>query len=299
MIRKNAQLDWDHLRVFLAVARDTRVAVAARRLRIEHTTVSRRLSALEAQLGAALFRRTVSGYVLTDAGRGILALAESMERAALEIGVGVRSSTGRLSGTVRVGLPPEFASDWLAPHLPEFRRRYPEIQLHLLVGTRTLDLSHGEAELALRTPRPHQVGLVTARIANTTVRLYASKTLAGRKRINIHDAESARPYALLIYTSQLHVLQNALWFQALRAGPNVFVETNSTHTLLAAARAGAGIAALPPFVARNYDDLIAVSEPVADQEVWLVTHPEFRRDPKVRATADFLKEVAKGPAGLA
>ena len=292
-------MDWDHLRIFLAVARTGRVAAAARGLRIEHTTVSRRLGALEAQLGASLFRRTVSGYVLTDAGRDIFALAESMERTALAIGVGARATIGKLSGTVRIGLPPEFASDWLAPHLPAFRARYPDIQLHLLVGTRTLDLSHGDAELALRTPRPHQVGLVTARIARTTARLYATKALIGKRRVQITDADSAKSFALLVYTSQLRVLQNAPWFQAVKAGPNVFLETNSTHTLLAAARAGVGIAVLPPFVARNYEDLVAVSEPVADQEVWLVTHPEFRRDPKVRATADFLKEVAKGPSGLA
>ena len=94
-----------------------------------------------------------------------------------------------------------------------------------------------------------------------------------------------KSFALLVYTSQLHLLQNAPWFQAVRSGLNVFLETNSTHTLVAAARAGVGIAVLPPFVARNYDDLIAVSEPVAEQEVWLVTHPESRRDPKVRVTA--------------
>ena len=82
-MRKTAQLDWDHLRIFLAIARTGRVAAAARRLAIEHTTVSRRLATLESQLGAPLFRRTVSGYVLTDAGSDILALAESMERAAL------------------------------------------------------------------------------------------------------------------------------------------------------------------------------------------------------------------------
>jgi DNA-binding transcriptional LysR family regulator len=298
MLSNNAQVDWDHLRIFLAVARAGRVAAAARRLGIEHTTVSRRLASLERQLGAQLFYRTASGYLLTSVGKAVLANAESMERAAVTIGAAAGESAGRPAGRVRLGIPPEFASDWLAPHLPVFRSRYPEVQLQILVGTRTLDLSRGEAELALRTPRPHQTGLVTARIARGTLALYASKTFIGRKGLRIEDAESARGVPLLVYTEQLHLLQGASWFQPVMDAGRVVLETNGTHVLLAAARASVGVAVLPRFVARNYDDLVPVSENVAETDIWLVTHPEFRRDPKVRATADFLKEVARGATGL-
>ena len=94
------------------------------------------------------------------------------------------------------------------------------------------------------------------------------------------------------------MLQQAKWFQALLSAATIGLETNSTHTLLAAARAGAGIAVLPGFVARQNEELVAVSDSVAELDVWLITHPEFRRDPKVRATADFLKRIAAGPGGL-
>jgi DNA-binding transcriptional LysR family regulator len=76
------------------------------------------------------------------------------------------------------------------------------------------------------------------------------------------------------------------------------LETNSTHALLAAARVSVGVAVLPRFVARGHDDLIAVSDNVAEHDMLLITHPEFRRDPKVRATADFLKRIAAEPDGL-
>ena len=91
------------------------------------------------------------------------------------------------------------------------------------------------------------------------------------------------------------------WPAAVRKGlfvGSVVLETNSTHTLLAAARASVGVAVLPRFVARRYPDLMAVSEDVAKRDVWMITHPEYRRDPKIRATADFLKRAATGPDGL-
>jgi DNA-binding transcriptional LysR family regulator len=94
------------------------------------------------------------------------------------------------------------------------------------------------------------------------------------------------------------MLQEAKWFQAVLSAVGAYMETNSTHALLAAARAGVGVAVLPRFVARWHDDLVEVSDAVATHDVWLITHPEFRRDPKVRATADFLKRIAMGPEGL-
>lgn len=295
---RNAQLDWDNLRAFLAVARTGRVAAAARRLGVRHTTVSRQLAALETQLESPLFYRTAAGYQLTPAGETILANAEAMEQAAVTIGARVRERIGRLQGRVRIAMAPEFASHWLSRHLTAFRRRYPDISLQVLVGTRTLDLSRGEAELAVRTPRPHQLGLITSRLATTTLSLYASREFIGRRRVRITDVESARDVPLLVYTPSLQLLQHAEWFQPVLEAGDVVLETNGTHALLEAARASAGVAVLPRFVARQYEDLVNVSANVAEHDQWLATHPDFRRDPKVRVTSDFLKEIAKGPSGL-
>ena len=112
---KNTDVDWDGLRVFLAVARTGRISAAARKLGVEHTTVSRRLAALETALGAPLFHRTAAGYLPTPLGQEILPTAESIERAAEGIGVRARESTGRIAGRVRVAVAPEFASHWLVP----------------------------------------------------------------------------------------------------------------------------------------------------------------------------------------
>jgi len=195
-------------------------------------------------------------------------------------------------------MAPEFASHWLAPKIAAFRAKHPHIELQILVGTRQRDLSRGEAELAIQSPRPRQQNLVAARIARVSLGLYASKALErdARWRVTSHEALDGLP--LLAYTSAFQMLQEAKWFQPILAAATVALETNSTHALLAAARAGAGVAVLPRFVARWHDDLVAVSDDVANHDVWLITHPEFRRDPKVRATAEFLKRIAVGSDGL-
>lgn len=291
-------LDWDGLRVFLALARAGRLAAAARRLGVEHTTVSRRLAALERELGVGLFHRTAAGYLLTDQGQNVLRQAEAMEAAALAIGARAREGMALAAGRVRLALVPEFASHWLAPKLPAFRARHPAIELQVLVGTRLLNLSRGEADIAVQTPRPAQPGLVAVRIGHATTGLYASRAFLRGRKLRIAGADSARGLPLLAFTPAFDVLQSAPWFREAVDAARVVLTTNSTHTLLAAARASVGVAVLPRFVARGHDDLVSVSDDVAVREVWLLTHPEFRRDPKVRVTADFLKRAASGSGGL-
>jgi DNA-binding transcriptional LysR family regulator len=291
-------MDWDNLQVFLTIARTGRVSAAARRLEVEHTTVSRRLEVLEKELGVPLFYRTTTGYLLTPQGKNVVASAETMERAAIAVAGRAREGSGAIAGRVRLALAPEFASHWLAPKLPTFRAKHPHIELQILVGTRERNLTRGEAELSIQSPRPRQQGLVAVRIAHTTAALYASKALIGSGRLWVDSVEALRDFSLLVYTSPYQMLQQAKWFQPILSCATIGLETNSTHTLLAAARAGTGVAVLPRFVAREDDQLIAVSDNVADHDVWLITHPEFRRDPKVRATADFLKRIAAGPSGL-
>jgi DNA-binding transcriptional LysR family regulator len=296
---QESTMNWDDLRVFLAVARTGRVSAAARQLHVEHTTVSRRLTALEHAVGVPLFYRTAAGYVLTTHGRNVLSNADAMEQAALSVGARAREATTTVAGRVRVSLPPEFASHWLVPKLPALRAKYPQLIPQILVATRQRDLVRGEAELALQGVRPTQPGVVAVRIGRTTLALYASTALVAGGRLRVTTPASLRGHALLVYTRAFMLLQEAAWFQRLLAAAPVALETNSTHALVAAARAGSGVAVLPTFVARAYDDLVAVSADVAGHDIWLTTHPDFRRDPTVRATADFIKRIAADPKAFA
>ena len=247
---------------------------------------------------ARIFYRTPRGYLLTPEGLNVVATAEAMERSALAVEARARERSGTIGGRVRIAMPPEYGSHWLAPKLSELRAKYPDIELQILVGTRQRDLSRGEAELAIQPPRPTQTGMLAVRIGRVGVGLYASKRLLAGRRLRVRTTADLRNLWLLAYTVRFQVLQDAKWFQPVLASATIAMESNSTHALLAAARAGAGVAVLPRFVAREHADLTAVSDDVATFDLMLITHPEVRRDPKVRATADFLKELAARPPGL-
>lgn len=195
-------------------------------------------------------------------------------------------------------MPPEYGSHWIAPKLAGFRAIHPQIDLQILVGTHQRDLSRGEADLAIQPPRPTQTGMIAVRLGRVAVGLYASRSLLAGRRLRVRSLADLRGLSLLAYTPPFQILQDAKWFQPILASAPIALESNSTHALLAAARAAAGVAVLPRFVARQHDDLVAVSDDVALQDLWLITHPEVRRDPKVRATADFLKELAAQSSGL-
>ncbi len=291
-------MNWQACQAFLAVARAGRLSVAARRLGVEHTTIARRIAALEAELDVTLFYRTRSGHSLTPSGQNALAQAEAMERAALSLAARAREGSGILAGRVRLAMAPEFASHWVVPRLTAFRDQYPGIELDLLVGTRQRDLARGEADLAVQSPRPRQQDLIAVRIARTATALYAARSLARDASWRVTSVESLRGFSLLTYTAPFQLLQGAKWFQPLLTSGSVAMRTNSTHALVAAALAGAGVAVLPRFVARWHPELVRLSDDVANQDVWLIAHPEFRRDPKIRAAADFLRRVAGGANGL-
>ena len=284
-------MNWDDLRVFLAVARAGRVAGAARQLGVEHSTVARRIAGLERAIGAPLFYRTAGGYQLTPQGTTVLTGAETMERGMVGLGARLGEQTAGLAGRVRVAMLDEFASHWLMLHLRALHTRYPQIELQVITGILPLDLARGEAELAIRWPRPRQTGLSAVKLGRARMGLYSSRAYAGGKRLRVDG--SSRGLDLLVYLPAYAPLQDAPWFQPVLASSHVVLVTNSTHTLLAAARAGAGIAVVPRFMAPAYPELVSVSDDVAlaDDGMWLVTHPEFRRDPKVRAVAGWLREV--------
>src|SRR2546428_1871734 len=178
--------DWDAVRFFLELARAKTLARAARRLRVDYTTVGRRVSAFERELGAKLFERTPDGFVLTDAGESIRAAAEQMEQSAVDVEQRALGADRRLSGTVRVAAAESAGHAVVLPAMRDLHQRHPEIRLHLQTGLARLDIARREADLALRFAPPESGDLRIRRLTSMGFALYASEDYLARHRPPAH-----------------------------------------------------------------------------------------------------------------
>jgi DNA-binding transcriptional LysR family regulator len=273
--------DWDDIRLFLELAREGSLSAAARRLKVDHSTVARRVSALEKRLGLRLFDRLARGYVLTEEGETLLGAAERMEAEALAL---QRQASGRpaAQGNVRLSTSPMLASLFLAPRLVEFQRQHPEIRVALSGNNRVVDLNRREADLALRLTKPAEAGLIARRVGTVGFGLYANpQYLAARK---------PKDYGFIGYDETLGQISQQRWLeQQARDRPIVFLCSDMT-TMYHATCAGMGVAVLPHFAGTTDPRLRAVPAETAapDREVWLLVHPDLRRAPRVRSVMDYL-----------
>jgi DNA-binding transcriptional LysR family regulator len=283
-------LDWNDLRYFLAIARASTLVGAARELRVEHTTVGRRLAAIEAALGARLFTRGPDGFSLTDAGAEILPVAEEIAARVEKIERCASGADARIEGTVRVTTS-EALGGYLVGLLPGLRERHPALVVEILSGNRAFDLLRGEADLAVRVRDDTEPGLVARTLVRAGWSLYGSPSYRDRKG-PLAAAEDLRGHDIVGFDPSLAASPGGQWLAAHAAGANVVLRANSIVAALNAAICGMGIAALPCFVADSERALVrATSVVIGTRNVFLVVHPDLARVARVRAVMDYLVDV--------
>src|SRR6218665_2081940 len=172
-------MNWDDARIFLAVARQGQILGAAKSLGLNHATVSRRLAALEADLGSTLFHRKTNGTELTAQGERFLAFAETMESASLGAAE-ASGSDSAIEGIVRVGAPDGFGVDFLAPRLGALIERHPGLRIELVPVPRAFSLSRREADIAVTLERPREGRLVARKLTDYRLGLYAAQRYLDR-----------------------------------------------------------------------------------------------------------------------
>lgn len=284
--------DWNDLRSFLAIARNGSLQGAARTLGVNHSTVFRRLNALEARLGVRLFERSPRGYVLTGAGEQMLASAERVEDEIIGLERRLFGGDVQLSGLLRVTTTDTLVHGLLGPHLRDFREAYPAIELELVTGNAFFDLSKREADVALRPSRHPGDLMVGRKLAEIAVALYGAQDyLAARKRPSSNTDLDG--HALITGDASLGHLAATRWLAVRTPFAATVLRCNSWLSQFTAARAGLGLAALPCFLADAAPELIRIlpPEPALAGELWLVTHPDLRRTARVRA---FMDTLARG-----
>ena len=286
-------MNWDDVRIFLAVARAGQILGAARRLGINHATVSRRVAALEADLKVRLFRRLTTGSELTPAGERFLEVAERMEAEMIAARADLAADGDEVSGTVRIGAPDGFGVAYLAPRLGALTSQYRDLSVQLVPVPRSFSLSRREADIAITVDRPSEGRLVAGKLVDYTLGLYASKHYAAEHGLPTR-AEELTAHGLVGYVADL-VIDPALDY-APEFSPdwNARFSVSSALGQVEAVRAGAGIGILHSFIARDHDDLIRVDAiPSIRRAYWLVYHESVRPLRRIQAVSSFISRIVE------
>ncbi len=286
-------MDWENLRYFLELARTGTLAAAARRTGVEHTTVARRIQALEKQMGESLFAREAGGHRLTEAGRHLLPAVEAMETAVLGVERARPSGIGPV-GLVRVGATEGFGTQVLAPHLARLTLQYPHLSVDLLALPRMLHLSRREADIVISLERPTRGAVIVSKLADYTLHLYGQREYLARHP-PVSRREDLRHHAFVSYVDDLLFTKELQFLDQLVPPERFAFRSTSVTAQYEAVRAGAGLAVLPAFLADRDPLLTRVLEGDArfTRTFWMSMPAEAKYQARTQAVWGFLKDVGQ------
>ena len=291
-------MDWDDLRFFLALARHKSLLPAATRLGVNATTVSRRIARLASELGSDLFEQGPSGHVLTPAGERILALAEEMERSAIAVGSAASGERARYAGKVRISLSEGLAGWVIAPALQEFAELHPDIQIEIAATNGFLNPSKREADMAIMLGRPTRGHLLTRRLADYKLGLYASQSYVARQGAPQSPAE-LRQHKLIGYVPDLIYAEELRYLSEIGDGLEPDYASSSITIQHRMTAGGLGICVLPLFIAEQDPSLVRLCPDIAiSRSFWLVLHQDLKKVARIEAVTQWLGEQVRKISGF-
>lgn len=284
--------DWNDLRIFLTVARLGTISSTGERLGIEHSTVSRRMDRLEANLGLVLFDRRRSGYMLTEAGQTLISYAERMETALHEAVDNTTLSEARVQGAVRVGTPEAFGICILSKHLNELTTQYPDLQVQLMAQPQFPSLVTREVEI-LVTLEPPEVGrYIVARLATIEYYLYCSRAY-WEENGPIENVEDIKAHRFVDYIHDGSVSERYRVLEEIMPEASRCFTTTSVLAQRTAAVAGLGLVLLTPYVAEQADDLIGIfpDRPFVTRGLWIAAPEDLLKIRRVRIVWEHIRHL--------
>lgn len=286
-------MNWDDARIFLAVARAGQILGAARRLELNHATVSRRIAALESALGAKLFRRLTTGSELTPAGERFLDVAERVEADMAAARSDIAGEGEDVSGTVRIGAPDGFGVAYLAPRLGALTALHRGLKIQLVPVPRSFSLSRREADIAITVERPSEGRLVAQKLVDYSLGLFASRSYAAANGLPTKPAE-LKAHRLIGYVSDLVFSPSLAYADEFSSEWDADFSISSALGQVEAVRSGAGIGILHSFIAGSFPELVpvAAAKPIR-RAYWLVYHESVRPLRRVQAVAAFITQTVE------
>ncbi|PVE59416.1 LysR family transcriptional regulator [Arthrobacter sp. TPD3018] len=287
---------WDDLQDFLRVARAGQIARAAAAAGVDATTLARHLRRLEGALGQTLFEQSREGQVLTAAGEALLVAVEAMGQAAAGI-VPTDDDPDRLSGVLRVSVSEGFGTWFVAHHLPDFTARHPDLTIDLVASSGFLNPSRREADVAILLARPQTGPLVSSKLTDYTLGLYAGELYAARHALPT-IAAAVRDHPLVGYVPDLLYAPELRYLAEIEEGLSPRIRSSSINGQYRLIAAGAGLGVLPRFIGDADKSLRRVlPERTIRRSFWLVTHQDTRGAKRVRAFREWLTALVAAQRG--
>lgn len=287
-------LDWNDLHSFLELARRGKLTEAGKRLNVEPTTVSRRITRLEKELKVHLFDRSPKGYSLTDEGYKLLPYTENIETKINSIYQSISGIDTVLTGTVRMAVPEGLGIGIISKHIKEFKEQHPAIELELLADTRARSLSKREADIAITLARPTVGRLVAWKLGEYKLALYAS-----RDYLNNHDeiktVEDLMQHPFISYINDLIEFPQLKYLQDLLHDVQIVFRSSSLQAQYQAVLDNLGLTLLHGFIAAEDENLkVILPEKIfATREYWMVVHEDLHKLARIQAVSRFFTEVIK------
>jgi DNA-binding transcriptional LysR family regulator len=286
--------DWSDLVFFLELSRQGRLMPAARRLRADHTTVSRRIAELERSLHCKLFDRNTDGFVLTDAGQKLFAYAEAMESNALAIAEQVGGIATEPSGRVRIATMEGLGSFYLAPRISKLRESFPGIRIELVTERRLINLTKREADISLSFSQLKAPRLLSEKIGTFELRLYAAPSYIEKRGLPTKVSE-LDDHDFVDYIDDTIAIPEVRWLHEVLVPTHAVFESSSMIAQHNAAAAGVGLVLLPSFSAALDTRLIPilVGEVSVKRAIWLTVHEDHQYLSRIKAVKRFLEKIVR------
>ncbi len=267
-------MDWDRLRVFLAVARTGQILGAARQLGLNHATVGRQLTALEREVKAKLVERRLTGCTLTPAGETMLAAAERVESEMVKLEAGLAGTSGVLTGTVRVGAPDGLGNYFLSRCLSQLSALHPQLVIQLVPLPRSFSLSRREADIVITVDRPSRGSMIVQKLTDYSLSLYVSKDYLTRHG-PVRREEDLSSHLFITQVEDLIYSPALDYGRALAQRMPRHFECGSVVGQMEAVRAGTGIGILHDYIAAQFPELKRILPRINfTRTYWQISHPD-------------------------
>ncbi|MCA1866218.1 LysR family transcriptional regulator [Agrobacterium genomosp. 3] len=284
-------MNWDDVRIFLAVARSGQILAASKRLGLNHATLSRRLTLLEQALKTQLFIRRTNGCEMTEEGQRFLGAAERMETEMLNAQANLGRVDTAVAGTVRIGAPDGLGVSFLAPRLGRLTARYADLKIQLVPVPRSFSLSQREADIAITIERPEQGRLMFSKLTDYSLGLYASADYLTEYGTP-DDVEALKRHRRIGYVEDLIFSPSLNYTGEIMRDWDAAFEISSATGQTEAVRSGAGIGILHNYIAGQYPELLRIMPHISiSRSYWTAYHESARQLVRVRTVVDFLQEL--------